>query len=67
MEGDTSGSETDEYYYSRSGAWLEKSEFEPGQYQFPEGSDGWNEKGRLTDNEWTRIFNLICGANFKTR
>jgi hypothetical protein len=67
VEGDTLGSETDEYYYSRSGAWLEKSEFESGQYQFPEGSDGWNEKGRLTDNEWTRIFNLICGANFKTR
>tara|TARA_B100001057_G_scaffold12462_1_gene11838 strand:+ start:1151 stop:1675 length:525 start_codon:yes stop_codon:yes gene_type:complete len=66
VEGNTPGSETyREYYYSRSGAWLEKSEFESGPYQFQD--DGWNEKSRLSDNRWTRTFNLICGANFKTR
>ena len=65
VEWNTPGSETyREYYYSRSGAWLEKSEFESGPYQFQD--DGWNEQSRLSDNRWTRTFNLICGANFKT-
>ena len=68
LEWDTPGSETyREYYYSRSGAWLEKSEFESGQFQFAEEDDDWNESNRLGDNRKTRTFNLICGANLKTR
>ena len=65
MEGNTPGSVYSAYYYSRSGAWLEKSEFESGTYQFQ--NDDWNEKIRLSHNEWTRTFNLICGTSFKTR
>ena len=54
-----------EFYYSRSGAWLEKDEFETGNYVHKEAD--WNESSRLNDNRKTRIFNLICGSNFKTR
>ena len=68
LEWDTPGSETyREYYYSRSGAWLEKSEFKTGKFQFPEEDNDWNELTHLQDNRKTRTFNLICGTNFKTR
>ena len=63
-----SGSETSlEHYYSRSGAWLKKTEFVSGQFQFPEEDDDWNVSNRLSNNRWTRTFNLICGTNFKPR
>ena len=54
-----------EMYYSPSGDWLEKDEFESGRYVHDEAD--WNELGRLNDNRKTRIFNLICGPSFKTR
>jgi len=63
MEGATSGSIDSAYYYSRSGVWLDKYAFESG-IQF--SNDDVDEKFRLINNGWTRIFNLICGANFKT-
>ena len=54
-------------FYSRSAAWLEKSEFESGPYQHSKEDDDWNESKRLSDNRFTRTFNLVCGTNFKTR
>ena len=66
LEWDEPGSDTYyEFYYSRSGAWLEKDEFETGNYVYDEAD--WNEFSRLNDNRKTRIFNLICGTSFKTR
>ena len=65
---DNPGSDTYlEYYYSRSAAWLERSEFEAGPYQHSKEDDELNEANRLSDNRFTRTFNLICGSNFKTR
>ena len=54
-----------EYFYSPSGAWLEKPDFGSGPYQHED--DDLNEQFRLSDNRWTRTFNLICGTDFKTR
>ena len=54
LEWDTPGNETYlEDYYSRSGAWLDKTEFESRQFQFPEQDDDWNDGNRLPDNRWT--------------
>lgn len=53
------------YFYSPSGAWLEKPDFESGPYQHDD--DDRNERDRLSDNSFTRTFNLICGTDFKTR
>ena len=68
MEWDTPGSDSYlEYFYSRSGEWLEKSEFGSEPYQQSKEDDNYEKAYRLTDNRFTRTFNLICGSNFKTR
>ena len=68
LEWDVPGSETYlERFYSRSGEWLEKSEIESEPYLHSQEDDDYEKAYRLTDNRFTRTFNLICGSNFKTR
>ena len=56
---------SNQYFYSRSGKWLQKEMFGSEEWQHPEAD--WEELGRLGANRKTRVFNLICGTTFKLR